>query len=152
MQIIKGTPTSNVMEALQGKIAGADIMMGSGAVGEDVDILLRGSRSINGSNEPLFVIDHRDAYTFNTYCQELNYLVETAKAAQSYDRSSKWKKYFEFKRKYLLLCDVRDTLGHITVVDIDGYCVQVKDSRVYLCFETGIQGVHGTDLTFLQSS
>lgn len=54
---IKGTPTSNVMEALQGKIAGADIMMGSGAVGEDVDILLRGSRSINGSNDPLFIID-----------------------------------------------------------------------------------------------
>lgn len=73
-----------------------------------------------GITKPLFVIDHRDAYTFNTYCQELNYLVETAKAAQSYDRSSKWKKYFEFKRKYLLLCDVRDTLGRIMFTrDID---------------------------------
>ena len=62
---IKGTPTSNVMEALQGKIAGADIMMGSGAVGEDVDILLRGSRSINGSNEPLFVIDGVQGASYN---------------------------------------------------------------------------------------
>ena len=53
------------MEALQGKIAGADIMMGSGAVGEDVDILLRGSRSINGSNEPLFVIDGVQGASYN---------------------------------------------------------------------------------------
>ena len=60
-----GTPTSNVMEALQGKIAGADIMMGSGAVGEDVDILLRGSRSINGSNAPLFVIDGVQGANYN---------------------------------------------------------------------------------------
>ena len=62
---IKGTPTSNVMEALQGKIAGADIMMGSGAVGEDVDILLRGSRSINGSNSPLFIIDGVQGASYN---------------------------------------------------------------------------------------
>lgn len=50
-------PTSNVMEALQGKIAGMDIVKSSGQVGEDVSILLRGSRSIYGSNEPLFIID-----------------------------------------------------------------------------------------------
>lgn len=62
---IKGTPTSNVMEALQGKIAGADIMMGSGAVGEDVDILLRGSRSINGSNAPLFIVDGVQGASYN---------------------------------------------------------------------------------------
>ena len=39
-------PTNNVMEALSGKIAGMDIMKTSGQVGEDVEILLRGSRSI----------------------------------------------------------------------------------------------------------
>ncbi len=50
-------PTNNVMEALQGKIAGMDITKTSGQVGEDVEILLRGSRSIYGSNEPLFIID-----------------------------------------------------------------------------------------------
>jgi TonB-linked SusC/RagA family outer membrane protein len=50
-------PTSNVMEALQGKIAGMDIMMPSGAVGTDVSILLRGTRSIYGENSPLFIID-----------------------------------------------------------------------------------------------
>lgn len=50
-------PTSNVMEALQGKIAGMDITKGSGQVGSGVNILLRGSRSIYGSNSPLFIID-----------------------------------------------------------------------------------------------
>jgi len=50
-------PTSNVMEALQGKVSGMDIIKPSGKVGADVDILLRGSRSIYGSNTPLFIID-----------------------------------------------------------------------------------------------
>lgn len=51
------SPTNNVMEALQGKVAGMDITKGSGEVGGDVNILLRGSRSVYGSNEPLFIID-----------------------------------------------------------------------------------------------
>lgn len=50
-------PTTNVMEALQGKIAGMDITKTSGEIGEDVNILLRGSRSIYGDNSPLFIID-----------------------------------------------------------------------------------------------
>ena len=50
-------PTGNVMEALQGKIAGMDITKTSGEIGEDVNILLRGSRSIYGDNKPLFIID-----------------------------------------------------------------------------------------------
>ena len=50
-------PTSNVMEALQGKIPGMDITKTSGQVGGEVSILLRGSRSIYGNNEPLFIID-----------------------------------------------------------------------------------------------
>ncbi len=50
-------PTNNVMEALQGKVAGMDITKSSGETGSDVSILLRGSRSIYGSNEPLFIID-----------------------------------------------------------------------------------------------
>ena len=50
-------PTTNVMEALQGKIAGMDITKTSGETGGDVNILLRGSRSIYGDNSPLFIID-----------------------------------------------------------------------------------------------
>lgn len=54
---ILAAPTNNVMEALQGKIPGMDIVKTSGRVGQDVDILLRGSRSIYGNNSPLFIID-----------------------------------------------------------------------------------------------
>lgn len=50
-------PTNNVMEALQGRVSGLDITKTSGEVGSDVSILLRGSRSIYGSNSPLFIID-----------------------------------------------------------------------------------------------
>ncbi|RNC66738.1 SusC/RagA family [Proteiniphilum saccharofermentans] len=51
------SPTNNVMEALAGKIPGMDIIKSSGRVGEGVDIILRGSRSIYGDNSPLFIID-----------------------------------------------------------------------------------------------
>ena len=50
-------PTTNVMEALSGKIPGMDIIRTSGRVGQGVDVLLRGSRSIYGDNSPLFIID-----------------------------------------------------------------------------------------------
>lgn len=73
-----------------------------------------------GITKPLFVINHNDPYTFNTYIQELNSLLNEAKTATSYDRSSKWKKYFEFKRKYLILCNVKNVLGEVIYTrDID---------------------------------
>lgn len=50
-------PTSNVMEAIQGQVAGLDITKSSGDAGSGVNMLLRGTRSINGSNDPLFIID-----------------------------------------------------------------------------------------------
>ena len=50
-------PTSNAMEALQGKVAGLDIIKTSGQAGADVNIQLRGTRSIYGDNTPLFIID-----------------------------------------------------------------------------------------------
>ncbi|NDW12837.1 TonB-dependent receptor [Bacteroides sp. 214] len=62
---ITATPTSNIMEALQGRIAGADIMKPSGEIGSGVDILLRGNRSIYGSNSPLFIIDGVQGADYN---------------------------------------------------------------------------------------
>ncbi len=50
-------PTTNVMEALQGKVAGLDITKSSGETGEGVELLLRGKRSIYGDNAPLVIID-----------------------------------------------------------------------------------------------
>lgn len=54
---IMRTPTSNVMEAIQGQVAGFDITRSNGDAGASMNMSLRGNRSINGSNEPLFIID-----------------------------------------------------------------------------------------------
>lgn len=59
-------PTSNVMEALQGRISGLDITKTSGQIGSDVSILLHGSRSIYGSNKPLFIIDGVQGGDYNS--------------------------------------------------------------------------------------
>ena len=54
---IKVAPVMNAMEGLQGKIAGLDITRESGQAGQSPTLLLRGNRSLDGSNAPLFVID-----------------------------------------------------------------------------------------------
>jgi TonB-linked SusC/RagA family outer membrane protein len=51
------TPTTNVMEAVQGKVAGFDITRSSGSLGSEMKLTLRGNRSIYGDNSPLFIID-----------------------------------------------------------------------------------------------
>jgi len=48
---------SNMINSLQGKIAGAVITNTSGAVGASSRIVLRGANSLGGSNQPLFVVD-----------------------------------------------------------------------------------------------
>ena len=53
---LRSRPVSNALEAMQGKMPGVDITSNSrpGALG---DIRIRGNRSLNASNEPLYVID-----------------------------------------------------------------------------------------------
>lgn len=55
--IITLTPSSNPMASLQGRVSGLDITQTSGQPGQGVDIQLRGTRSINASGTPLFIID-----------------------------------------------------------------------------------------------
>lgn len=57
MNDIKSAPAQSVDNALQGRIAGADIMSTSGEPGATTTIRIRGSRSITASNEPLIVVD-----------------------------------------------------------------------------------------------
>lgn len=57
MDDIKTAPAYSVDNALQGRIAGADIMSTSGEPGATTSIRIRGTRSINASNEPLIVVD-----------------------------------------------------------------------------------------------
>ncbi|MDR0431634.1 MAG: SusC/RagA family TonB-linked outer membrane protein [Tannerellaceae bacterium] len=48
---------NNPINALQGKVAGLQIQSGAGSMGGSSKILIRGVKSISGSNQPLFVID-----------------------------------------------------------------------------------------------
>lgn len=50
-------PVSTVEQALQGKAAGVFIEANNGKVGSAIRIRIRGSSSINASNQPLFVVD-----------------------------------------------------------------------------------------------
>jgi TonB-linked SusC/RagA family outer membrane protein len=50
------THSPNIVNQLEGKVSGAQIR-GSGTQGGSTHIVLRGNNSINGNNEPLFVVD-----------------------------------------------------------------------------------------------
>jgi len=50
-------PTTNVVQALQGRAAGVQVVQNNGSPGSPVSVRIRGTNSIQGSNEPLYVID-----------------------------------------------------------------------------------------------
>jgi TonB-linked SusC/RagA family outer membrane protein len=54
---ITKTATNNALQSMQGKIAGLDVTKMSGESGSGINISLRGNRSINASNAPLFLVD-----------------------------------------------------------------------------------------------
>ncbi|MDB5139666.1 MAG: outer membrane protein [Mucilaginibacter sp.] len=61
-QVVSGSELNNVksdnlMNSLNGKVAGVDISPSSSGVGGSVKVILRGNKSINGGNQPLYVID-----------------------------------------------------------------------------------------------
>ncbi len=65
---IKKVPSGNVMESLQGKLPGADIMRTSGSASAGVNITIRGNRSLMASNAPLVIVD---GIQYNTF-QDIN--------------------------------------------------------------------------------
>lgn len=54
---LKNTPTGNVSDALQGRMAGVSVLSGSGNPTEDNTIRVRGINSITAETGPLVVID-----------------------------------------------------------------------------------------------
>ena len=66
MKEFEGLAMTTVDEALQGRIAGLDIVANSGNLGSGTSMRLRGVSSINGSSEPLIVVDGNVWETGNT--------------------------------------------------------------------------------------
>lgn len=50
-------PVIKLDQALQGRIAGVQVIQGSGVPGAAFKVRVRGANSLNGSNEPLYVVD-----------------------------------------------------------------------------------------------
>lgn len=67
---------------------------------------------------PLFVIDHRDAYTIQKYHKTISELITAAKTANGGTRVKRWKEYYEFKKKYLIAANIIDRQGK-TLYDRD---------------------------------
>src|SRR5690606_5250745 len=54
---LKEVPVANLQQALQGRAAGVEVQRIGTAPGAAARIRVRGERSINGSNDPLIVLD-----------------------------------------------------------------------------------------------
>ncbi|WP_439487560.1 SusC/RagA family TonB-linked outer membrane protein [Algoriphagus sp.] len=54
---LAAVPVVNFQDALQGRMAGVFVQSSSGKLGEGVKIRVRGTTSISGGNDPLYVID-----------------------------------------------------------------------------------------------
>jgi len=54
---IREIPVASAVEAMQGQVAGVDVVSSGGRPGQAPQILIRGRRSISASNDPLYVID-----------------------------------------------------------------------------------------------
>ena len=80
---------------------------------------------------PLFVIDHRDAFTIQKYHKIITDLINSAKCANGGTRVAKWKAYYEFKKKYLIAANVIDRTGKILYDrDIDyGFAITAHKSQ-----------------------
>ena len=77
MKEFEGLGMTSVDEALQGRISGLDIIANSGNLGAGTTMRLRGVSSINGSSEPLIVVDgnifesdYKDGFDYNNATEE----------------------------------------------------------------------------------
>ena len=54
---IANTPVKDVLSAMQGRMAGVQVVSNSGAPGDGINVTVRGQSSLNAGNAPLYIID-----------------------------------------------------------------------------------------------
>lgn len=54
---VENTPVKDVLTAVQGRMAGVQIVSNSGAPGDGISVTVRGQSSLNSGNDPLYIID-----------------------------------------------------------------------------------------------
>lgn len=55
--VVREMPAANISQALQGRVAGVEMQQTSSKPGATMQIRIRGTRSLNASNDPLIVLD-----------------------------------------------------------------------------------------------
>ena len=123
-------PVSNVAEALQGKMAGVVVTMGSQNPGADPSIRVRGNKSISGSNDPLVLVDGFPGSLSQVPADQIksiNVLKDAAATAIYGSRGASG----------VILITTKSASEGKTSVSYNGY-VQVKDSstEIYDVMET----------------
>lgn len=63
--------------------------------------------------KPLFVIDHRDKYTILKYHKTLNNLKDAALNSHGGTRVTRWRQYYEFRKKYLICSNIINGTGQL---------------------------------------
>jgi TonB-linked SusC/RagA family outer membrane protein len=56
-ETVRDVPLTSVQQALQGRVAGVQVVQNAGNPGNAITVRVRGSSSISGGNDPLYVID-----------------------------------------------------------------------------------------------
>ena len=113
-------PVSNVGQALQGKMAGVVVSMGSQSPGASPTIRVRGNKSINTSNEPLVLVDGFPGSLSSIPADQIksiNVLKDAAATAIYGSRGASG----------VILVTTKNAIEGQTTVSYSGY-VQVKDS------------------------
>ncbi|MEM7086759.1 MAG: VIT domain-containing protein [Bacteroidota bacterium] len=77
---LENKPESDVVRSLNGKVAGVQITGSSGATGSATNFIIRSKSSINGSNQPLFIVD---GVPFNSESNQLGGLSSGATVTSS---------------------------------------------------------------------
>lgn len=54
---LRETPATSLQQVLQGRVAGVQVVQNAGNPGNAISVRVRGSSSISGGNDPLYVID-----------------------------------------------------------------------------------------------
>ena len=78
-------------------------------------------QKVNGGTitKPIFVIDHRDKYTILKYIEVIQNLISDAKTATGGVRANRWKAYYDFKKQYLILTNIKKGSQILYSRDID---------------------------------
>ena len=120
-------PTTNVLQAMNGRAAGVRVMQNSGLPGAPVSVRIRGANSILGGNEPLYIIDgfpSSPTYLQNADIESIEILKDASSTAMYGSRGG---------NGVVLITTRSARKGQPTTVNVDmGYSVQTITKKMKL--------------------